>query len=197
MFTGLIEDVGLIDAFKVKDGAAVLSIRTAIPIRELPLGASIAVNGACLTVVKKGKKAFTVDVSPETMQRTSLQSLQSRTLVNLERSMQLGDRLGGHLVTGHVDGVGIVRSRASRGDFVFFSFGLPKQLACFLVAKGSVAVDGISLTVNECTQRGFSVAIVPFTLQHSNLRALRVGDKVNIETDLIGKYVHKFVTGRD
>ena len=196
MFTGLIEDVGTIKALRLKEGAAVLTIGTAIRTRELPLGASIAVNGACLTVVSKGKQAFTVDVSPETMQRTSVQHLDSGSLVNLERSMRLGDRLGGHLVTGHVDGLGTVRSRAARGDFFFFSFNVCKELASFLVTKGSVAVDGISLTVNECNQKGFSVAIVPFTLEHTNLRALRVGDKVNIETDLIGKYVHKFVNGR-
>ena len=196
MFTGLIEDVGTIKALRLKDRAAVLTIGTALRTRELPLGASIAVNGACLTVVSKGKQAFTVDVSPETMQRTSVQHLDSGSLVNLERSMRLGDRLGGHLVTGHVDGLGTVRSRAAQGDFIFFSFNISKELASFLVTKGSVAVDGISLTVNECNQKGFSVAIVPFTLEHTNLRALRVGDKVNIETDLIGKYVHKFVTGR-
>ncbi len=196
MFTGLIEDVGTIKTLIVKDGAAVLTIRTGIATRELPLGASIAVNGACLTIVSKGHQAFTVDVSPETMQRTSVQHLQSGSLVNLERSMRLGDRLGGHLVTGHVDGLGTVRSRTARGDFIFFSFNISKELASFLVTKGSVAVDGISLTVNECNQKRFSVAIVPFTLEHTNLRALRVGDKVNIETDLIGKYVHKFVTGR-
>jgi riboflavin synthase len=196
MFTGLIEDVGTITALRVKNSAAVLTIGTAISTRQLPLGASIAVNGACLTVVRKSKKAFTVDVSPETMRRTTFQLLQSESLVNLERSMRLGDRLGGHLVTGHIDGLGTVRSRAARGDFIFFSFTLPRQLASFLVTKGSVAVDGISLTVNECNQKGFSVAIVPFTLEHTNLRALRVGDKVNIETDLVGKYVHKFVTGR-
>ena len=196
MFTGLIEDVGTIKALRLKDRAAVLTIGTALRTRELPLGASIAVNGACLTVVSKGKQAFTVDVSPETMQRTSVQHLDSGSLVNLERSMRLGDRLGGHLVTGHVDGLGTVRSRAAQGDFIFFSFNISKELASFLVTKGSVAVDGISLTVNECNQKGFSVAIVPFTLEHTNLRALRVGDKVNIETDLIGKYVHKFVSGR-
>jgi riboflavin synthase len=196
MFTGLIEDVGTIKALRVKDGAAVLTIGTGIATRELPLGASIAVNGACLTVVSKGKQAFTVDVSPETLQRTSVQHLQSGSFVNLERSTRLGDRLGGHLVTGHVDGLGTVRSRAARGEFIFFSFKVSKELASFLVTKGSVAVDGISLTVNECNQNGFSVAIIPFTLEHTNLRALKVGDKVNIETDLIGKYVHKFVTGR-
>jgi riboflavin synthase len=196
MFTGLIEDVGTIKALRLKDRAAVLTIGTALRTRELPLGASIAVNGACLTVVSKGKQAFTVDVSPETMQRTSVQHLDSGSLVNLERSMRLGDRLGGHLVTGHVDGLGTVRSRAAQGDFIFFSFNISKELASFLVTKGSVAVDGISLTVNECNQKGFSVAIVPFTLEHTNFRALRVGDKVNIETDLIGKYVHKFVSGR-
>jgi riboflavin synthase len=196
MFTGIIEDVGEIKSLRVDHGAAVLSVQTGLSVRAMPLGASVAVNGACLTVVKKGKRAFTVDVSPETLKRTSLEALRAGSLVNLERPMRMQDRLGGHLVTGHVDGVGTVAGIEKRGDFTFFTFRVSPRLGSLFVSKGSVAVDGISLTVNDCSRRSFSVAIIPFTLQHTNLRALRVGDKVNIETDLIGKYVQSFLSKR-
>jgi riboflavin synthase len=193
MFTGLIEDVGKIDALRFNNGSAVLTVKTNLPLRSLALGASVAVNGACLTVVKKDKRAFTVDVSPETLNRTSLETLAVGSLVNLEQPMRLQDRLGGHLVTGHVDGVGTVMAIRKQGEFTIFTFRAPARLASFLVSKGSVAVDGISLTVNDCRRDGFSTAIIPFTLRHTNLRARRVGDKVNLETDLIGKYVHSFL----
>jgi len=196
MFTGLIEDVGKIGSLRVGSRAAVLKVQTGLPVRAMRLGASIAVNGACLTVVKKGKRAFTVDVSPETLKRTNLESLRAASLVNLERPMRMQDRLGGHLVTGHVDGVATVSSIEKTGDFTFFTFHVPPRLGRLLVSKGSVAVDGISLTVNQCSERRFSVAIIPFTLQHTNLRARKVGDKVNIETDLIGKYVQSFLSKR-
>jgi riboflavin synthase len=192
MFTGLIEDVGRVERLQLVDRSAVLTVKPHLPLRGLGLGASIAVNGACLTVVKKTQKAFAVDVSPETLRRTNLAMLEPGSLVNLERSMRWQDRLGGHLVTGHVDGVGVVDSITKKGEFIFFTFRLPARHGALLVAKGSVAVDGISLTVNECGARRFSVAIIPYTREHTNLRARRVGDKVNIETDLIGKYVHKF-----
>lgn len=197
MFTGLVEDVGQVEDLKLGKQSAVLTVQTGLSDRSLPLGASIAVNGACLTVVKKTKRSFTVDVSPETVERTSLQTLRTGTLVNLERSMRLKDRLGGHIVTGHVDGVGIVHSIDKKGDFTFFSFQVGQRLASLLVAKGSVAVDGISLTVNGCNRRDFTVAVIPFTLRRTNLRARRVGDNVNIETDIIGKYVYKFMKQRD
>ena len=196
MFTGLIEDVGKIASLRLKNGAAVLTVRTKISVRSMPLGASVAVNGACLTVVKKLRGAFTVDVSPETLARTNLEQLAVGSLVNLEQPMRLQERLGGHLVTGHVDGVGTVASIRKQGEFTIFRFRVPPALARLLVSKGSVAVDGISLTVNDCRRDGFSVAIIPFTLRHTNLQGRRVGDKVNIETDLIGKYVHSFLTKR-
>ncbi len=196
MFTGLIEDIGVISALKRKKGAAVLTIKTKLTVRSMPLGASIAVNGACLTVVKKHKSAFTVDVSPETLGRTNLASLNAGSLVNLEQPMRLQERLGGHLVTGHVDGVGTLAAIKKQGDFTILSFLIPGHLGGLLVSKGSVAVDGISLTVNQCTAVRFSVAIIPFTLRHTNLRGRRVGDKVNIETDLIGKYVRRFMKQR-
>lgn len=192
MFTGLIQDVGKIASLRQNKKGAILTVETRLPVRAMKLGASIAVNGACLTVIKRAKNTFTVDVSPETVNRTSLAILGVGTLVNLERPLRLQDELGGHLVTGHIDGLALVDSIETQGEFTFFSFGVDAQLGSCLVSKGSVAVDGISLTVNKCSRLRFSVAIIPFTLEHTNLRARRVGDKVNIETDLIGKYVQKF-----
>jgi riboflavin synthase len=193
MFTGLIEDVGTIGDLRLQQKSAVLTVKTKLPVRSMARGASVAVNGACLTVVKKGPKSFTVDVSPETLQRTSLETLTIGSMVNLERPMRLADRLGGHLVTGHVDGVGAVAAIEKQGEFTIITFEVPAPLGALLVPKGSVAVDGISLTVNVCRKQRFSVAIIPFTLRHTNLRARRVGDKVNVETDLIGKYVQSFM----
>ena len=193
MFTGLIQDVGKVVSLQLSKKSATLVVGTRLPVPSMELGASIAVNGACLTVTKKGKDRFAVDVSPETLNRTSLAILGIGSLVNLERPLRLQDGLGGHLVTGHIDGVAVVESIESQGEFTFFTFRIPAQLASFLVSKGSIAVDGVSLTINECSRKGFSVAIIPFTLEHTNLRARRVGDKVNIETDLIGKYVQKLV----
>jgi riboflavin synthase len=196
MFTGLIEDVGRISAIRFRDGSAVLTVETRLAARSMALGASMAVNGACLTVVKKSKGAFTFDVSPETLRRTNLGSLTVASPVNLERPMRLRERLGGHLVTGHVDGLATVAAIKKQGEFTIFTFRVPASLERFLVSKGSVAVDGISLTVNDCAKNRFSVAIIPFTLQHTNLRHRRVGDKVNIETDLIGKYVDRLMAKR-
>jgi len=196
MFTGLIEDIGKISALRLRNGSAVMTVQTKLPVGRMAMGASVAVNGACLTVVKKLKCAFTVDVSPETLACTNLGALKPGSLVNLERPMRLNERLGGHLVTGHVDGVGQIAAVKPQGEFTIFSFRVARELGGLLVAKGSVAVDGISLTVNQCRRAGFSVAIIPFTLQHTNLQGRRVGDKVNVETDLIGKYVHSFLVKR-
>jgi riboflavin synthase len=193
MFTGLIEDVGKIAALRIENHAAVLTVETNLPLSRMPRGASIAVNGACLTIIKKTAKAFTVDVSAETLKRTSLQELAVGSAVNLERPMRLADRLGGHLVTGHVDGSAKILDMSTEGEFTIISFAVPPVMTPLLVRKGSVAVDGISLTINDCRRGRFSVAIIPYTLQHTNLRARRVGDKVNIETDLIGKYVQNLL----
>jgi len=196
MFTGLIEDVGTIGVLRLENNAAVLTVKTNLPVHSMPRGASVAVNGACLTVVRKSSKTFTVDVSPETLQRTNLETLAVGSSVNLERPMRLADRLGGHLMTGHVDGLGTIETIEQEGEFTIVTFAVPALLGALLVPKGSVAVDGISLTVNVCRKRRFSVAIIPFTMKHTNLRARKVGDKVNIETDLIGKYVQSFMRRR-
>jgi riboflavin synthase len=193
MFTGIIEDVGEVIRWRKRAGAGMLTLASKLPVAEMKLGASIAVNGACLTVVDKAGSRFMVDVSPETMRRTNFHALRRGDIVNLERPLRLSDRLGGHLVTGHVDGVGGAEKIRKQGKFIFYTFQGPPQLDLQLVPKGSVAVDGISLTVNDCEDGRFSVAVIPFTLKHTNLRHLRVGDKVNIETDLIGKYVQRLL----
>src|SRR5829696_4546303 len=196
MFTGLIEDVGKIAALTLRNGSAVLTVQTKLPVGKLVLGASVAVNGACLTVVRKLARAFTVDVSSETLACTNLSSLKRGSWVNLEQPMRLNERLGGHLVTGHVDGIGTIAAIEKQAEFSILTFYVAKQLGRLLVSKGSVAVDGMSLTVNSCRRDSFSVAIIPFTLEHTNLQGRRVGDKVNIETDLIGKYVYSFLKKR-
>jgi riboflavin synthase len=193
MFTGLVEDVGKVYRWQIRRGSGILTLNTHFPLREVPIGSSIAVNGACLTVVDKARGRFTVDVSPETLKRTNLRKIRSGDPVNLERPLRLSDRLGGHLVTGHVDGVGVVMEIKKKGEFTFFLFQVTAPLYLLLVPKGSVAVDGISLTVNECEKQRFSVAVIPFTLAHTNLRRRKVGDKVNIETDIVGKYVQRLL----
>ena len=197
MFTGLIEDVGKIAALRMDNHAAVLTVETKLALGGMSRGASIAVNGACLTVVKKTAKAFTVDVSPETLKRTSLRELAVGSAVNLERPMRLADRLGGHLVTGHVDGLAKILAMSTEGEFTIIRFAVPPVMTPLLVRKGSVTIDCISLTVNDCRRGRFSVAIIPYTLRHTNLRARRVGDKVNVETDLIGKYVQSLLQRRE
>ena len=193
MFTGLIEDVGKVSRWRAGSEGGEFTFETALPSRELSLGDSIAVNGCCLTVVRKTGRRFVVDVSPETLKRTNLADLREGGRVNLERPLQLNDRLGGHMVTGHVDAVGRITRVEPSGDFTFFRVHAPVSVGRLLVPKGSIAVDGISLTVNECAARSFSVAIIPFTLAHTNLQDRGVGDRVNLEADIIGKYVQQFV----
>lgn len=193
MFTGIIEDVGEVYRWQMRRGSGVLTLSTHLPLREIEIGSSVAVNGACLTLVNKATGRFTVDVSPETLERTNLRRIRLGDPVNLERPLRLSDCLGGHLVTGHVDGVGVTEEIKKRGRFTFFLFRVSAPLSPLLVPKGSVAVDGISLTINGCEEQRFSVAVIPFTLKHTNLRDRRVGDKVNIETDIIGKYVQRLL----
>ena len=193
MFTGLIEDVGRVRRWRAVPEGGELTFETALPGREIALGDSIAANGCCLTVVGKAGRRLTVDVSPETLKRTNLADLCEADRINLERPLRLNDRLGGHMVTGHVDAVGQITRIQKSGDFTVFRFRAPAPVGGLLVPKGSVAVDGISLTVNECTSRSFSVAIIPFTLAHTNLQTRGVGDRVNLEADIIGKYILQFV----
>ncbi len=196
MFTGLIEDVGEVYRRQIGKSGGRLILTTRLPLEEIETGSSVAVNGACLTVIDKAKGRFAVDVSPETLRRTNLRDVRPGDPVNLERPLRLSDRLGGHLVTGHVDGVAVVKRLERKGKFTFFSFRILEPENPLLVPKGSIAVDGISLTVNDCDQQNFSVAIIPFTVKHTNLRGRKVGDTVNIEIDIISKYVQRLLESR-
>lgn len=196
MFTGLIEDVGTLDSLVRREGGGVVSIQTRLPLAEVAIGDSIAVSGACLTVVSKQGRSFSADASPETLDRTNLGSLHQGAHVNLERALRFGDRLGGHLVTGHIDSLARVSSRQRQGNMEVFRFAAEPETLRLLVDKGSVAIDGISLTVNRVEAESFSVAIIPHTLGETTLAERYVGDTVNIETDLIGKYVARLLVGR-
>ncbi len=156
-------------------------------------GESIAINGACMTAREIKNRKFLVDVSPESLSRTGLGALSVGSLVNLERALRLADRLGGHLVSGHVDTRGRVEERRSAGDFTLFSFSLDAGLAKYVIEKGSITIDGVSLTVNSCTGNRFSVSIIPHTLAVTTLGQLKQGDQVNLEVDIIGKYVEKML----
>ncbi len=191
MFTGLIENTGRVTVFIRRGEAGLLTIETALPTSEIAIGDSVSVNGACLTVTEKGSSTLTFDVSPESLVRTTLGKLRSGNRVNLERALKLGDRLGGHIVSGHIDCCGhLSRSEVRSGNHLL-QFALPSEHARYLVEKGSVAIDGISLTVNAVTRDGFSVNIIPHTLVSTTLEQIRTGDAVNIETDIIGKYVER------
>jgi len=196
MFTGLIEDVGKVQKLERRGSSARLAIATALPAAEFFIGDSVAVNGACLTVT--GIAAGTLlsfDVSPETMDRSGLGRLTSGDRVNLERAMRLSDRLGGHIVTGHIDCVATIAGQREESGNILFSFRIPSENLRYIIEKGSVAIDGISLTVNSVTLDGFSVNIIPHTAQMTTLRFKKPGNSVNIETDIIGKYVERLLTG--
>ena len=193
MFTGLIEDLGTVRELRQGSAGARLSVATAIPMAELELGESIAVNGICLTVTDFGGGFFAADVSPETLGRSNLGALLSGSRVNLERALRLGDRLGGHWVSGHVDAVGILEERRPDGNAWRLTFRLPVEVNRYVVEKGSVAIDGISLTVNTVADETFSVAIIPHTLEMTTLKEAKVGARLNIETDILGKYVERLL----
>jgi len=196
VFTGIIEAIGTVQEFSRQGEGARVHIGAGALAEGLRLGESIAVEGACLTVTALRGDGFAADLSVETLKRTTLGRLRAGARVNLERPLRLGDRLGGHLVTGHVDGVGQLAERVPQGDGEFIRIRFPRELGSLLVMKGSIAVDGISLTVAELSRDAFGVAIIPHTLEHTTLRNKRVGDPVNLEADLLGKHVARLLAGR-
>lgn len=193
MFTGLIEDVGSLRELRLGTNQARLTVATGLPMAELVLGESIAVNGVCLTVTAFGDGAFSADVSPETLDCSNLGRLARGARVNLERALRLSDRLGGHLVTGHIDGRAQIVERRQEGNAWRFRFHAEPSVSALLVTKGSVAIDGISLTVNDVSAESFALAVIPHTMAMTTLPERKVGDEVNVETDLIGKYVARFM----
>lgn len=198
MFTGLIETVGELVSIERRGASGSLTVKTSLPPEEIAVGASIAVNGACLTVVRKGGGTVTFDISPETIERTVFRNLKSGSPLNMERAMRLSDRLDGHLVSGHVDCVATITERRELADNLVFTFRFPAAFAKYIAEKGSVAIDGISLTVNSVGPDTFSVNIIPHTAAKTTLMGKRVGDEVNIETDLICRYLERLLTtGRE
>ncbi len=196
MFTGIIEEVGRIQEIFKKGGNLRLRIEASRVLNSLKVGDSMNIDGACQTIIGTDRHSFEVEAVEETLTRTNLGRLKKSDLVNLERSLKLSDRLGGHLVSGHVDWVGRIKSIVKKDESSLYEFELPEEHLPYLVQKGSVAVDGISLTVVKVKETSFTVSIIPFTLENTTLNAKRVGDLVNIETDLIGKYVERMVISK-
>jgi riboflavin synthase len=196
MFTGLVEGVGELVGLTPMAGGLRLAVKTSFPAGELTLGESVAVAGACLTVVAIEAPRASFEVSPETLASTTFPLKKVGDRVNLERALRIGDRLGGHLVTGHVDGVGVVREVRPGPAHTQIKFELPATLSRFVIPKGSIAVDGVSLTVNTCPGNTFTVNLIPHTARETTLATLKVGDRVNLETDIIGKYVARLL-GKD
>jgi riboflavin synthase len=196
MFTGIVEGAGKIIGKRTLGGGIAYDFEAGFDLTEPEEGESIAVSGACLTAYNIRGRNFSADVSPETMSRTKLGLIGPGTIVNLERALKLSDRLGGHLVSGHVDCLAAVTSRKEIGNYTVFSFSLPIEQGRYIIEKGSITIDGVSLTVNSCGSGQFSVSIIPHTLKVTTLGTLKIGGKVNIEVDMIGKYVEKLLATR-
>ena len=196
MFTGIIEAIGTVRQLTRQPTGARVEIAAATIAQATRPGDSLAVEGACLTVTALAGETMLCDLSVETLARTTLGALRVGTRVNLERPLRLGDRVGGHLVSGHVDAVGQLVGRIPQGDGAVYRIRFPASLAPFLVPKGSVAVDGISLTVAALTPERFDVAVIPYTLRGTTLAEKRVGARLNLEADLVGKYVTHLAAGR-
>jgi riboflavin synthase len=194
MFSGIIETTGKITTVEQTDDGAKLTLTSNIPSAEISLGESICINGACMTVTASGETELSFDVSAESLRRTNLGELRAGSVVNLERSLRMNDRLSGHIVSGHVDGVGRVQSIQPEGESFLYTFEIPAELSRYVVEKGSIAVDGISLTVFHCKPTLFTCAIIPHTHQVTTLHARKPGNTVNIECDMQGKYIEKFVS---
>ena len=194
MFTGIIEELGTVGQMDRRPDSIKLTIQARKVLEGTQLGDSIAVNGVCLTVTSMTDSSFTADVMHETMRRSSLSDIKSGSKVNLERAMQVGGRLGGHIVSGHIDGVGHIARIASDGIARVIAISIPKDMEPFIVEKGSIAIDGISLTVVSVGNSQFSVSIIPHTMANTTLIDKHPGAVVNLETDVIGKYVHSFTT---
>jgi len=188
MFTGIITDIGSVKAIS-GEGDVRFDINTAFDMTDVAIGASIACAGVCLTVIEKGDGWFAVQASDETLQKTTLGDWQAGTKINLERALKLGDELGGHIVSGHVDGVAKVVACSSIGDSLKIDFEAPRDLAVFIAQKGSATIDGVSLTVNDVDECVFSVNIIPHTQSETTLGQLTINDRVNLEIDVLARYV--------
>lgn len=192
MFTGIIEGSGVISGIRSSGQGKHFTIDAGFTLEGTKPGDSIAVNGACLTAVVVSGNRFEVDISPETLSKSTFKDAKIGDRLNLERALRFSDRIDGHLVSGHLDGVGIISSRKSVGDYTIIAIDISEAMARHMIEKGSVAVDGVSLTVNQCSHNRFDVSIIPHTARLTTISFKRIGDAVNIETDMIGKYVERF-----
>ena len=193
MFTGIVEELGTVRAVLRSGGGLTCTVQAQTVVEDLEIGHSICVNGICLTVTECDHRGFTVEAVEETMQKTTLIKTRQGDRVNLERALKPSDRLGGHIVTGHVDGIGIIRSRMEREKSLIFSVAVPAELSRYIVFKGSVAIDGVSLTIADVMDSNMVVSIVPHTAHATPFGFRKGGEEVNIEVDLIGKYVERFI----
>jgi len=192
MFTGIIEGLGTLSGIRPAGQGKRLTIDADYTLDQTRIGDSIAVNGACLTVVKVNLKRFEVDLSPETLEVSTFEGAKLGDRLNLERAMRLSDRIDGHLVLGHVDGIGVIKERKKVANAVMVTIGVPEALARYMISKGSIAIDGISLTINACEPKRITVSIIPHTAAKTTIAIKQNGDAVNLETDMIGKYVERF-----
>lgn len=192
MFTGIIEEIGTIQEIRVRHAGAVITVSAEKILPGLKTGDSVAVNGVCLTATAVETGTFACDISAETLRLSSFKHAKRGLQVNLERSLMLGGRLGGHIVQGHVDGVGRLIARIPSGEGFEISFSFPGELERYLVHKGSIAVNGVSLTIASLGKESFAVAAIPLTLEETNLARLNIGDPVNLEVDILGKYFERF-----
>jgi riboflavin synthase len=197
MFTGIIEDKGKVIRVEYRGQEKRLTLELPIHLTEVQLGDSININGVCLTIVEKRGQTIEVDLSLETLQKTVLGGLKEGDQVNFERPLKLTDRLGGHIITGHIDGIGTITEKRKEGDFLHLKIQIPKFVSKYVVQKGSIAIDGISLTVNEYKDEEIKMTLIPYTLKKTTLMDKSVGDRVNVEADIIGKYVEKMLDRGD
>ncbi|WP_130807824.1 riboflavin synthase [Senegalia massiliensis] len=194
MFTGLIEEIGIVDKIVKGINSSQITVKAQKVLEGIHLGDSISTNGVCLTVVDFGKNTFTIDVMPETMRRSNLKDLNSGSRVNLERAMKLGDRFGGHIVSGHIDGVGIIKGIEEEDNATWVSIESTYEVMKYIINKGSIAIDGTSLTVALVDDNIFKVSIIPLTKEETILLSKKVGNEVNLEFDMVGKYIERFMT---
>lgn len=197
MFTGIVEEVGKIISFTAKGNYTEVKVSASKVLEGVNIGDSICVSGVCLTVCTFAKDYFTADIQAETFRKSNFENLLAGSVVNLERALTPVSRLGGHFVTGHIDVCGVVKTLNQKGQDFLLEVSLPKDTLKFVVSKGSIAINGISLTVGEVTGDFFSAYIIPHTLNNTDLTSIKVGSKVNIETDVLGKYVYKFTKGEE
>ena len=197
MFTGIIEELGEVKNIQRSSQSIILTIKADEILEDIKLGDSIATNGVCLTVTDFNEREFEVDVTPETMRKSSLGKLSIRDEVNLERALRLKDRLGGHIVSGHIDGTGKISERRREDNAILITITPEAELMKYIIAEGSIAVDGISLTVAKLNQDSFTVSIIPHTNEVTTLSHKKVGNIVNLETDMIGKYVERMMEFED